>query len=55
MDEIEQHEKNLEKLKSEINKSAAKVESTSDRFHLALNVVMGQIVNDVDKMKQFLK
>ena len=55
MNGIEQKEKNLETLKKEINKSAAKVESTSNSFHLALNVVMGQIANDVEKMKQFLK
>ena len=55
MTEIERNEKELEKLKSEINKSAAKVESTNERFHLALNVVMGQISNDLEKMKQFLK
>lgn len=55
MEEIDRKEKDLEKLKTEINKSAAKVESTDQRFHLALNVVMGQIAHDLEKMKQFLK
>ena len=53
--EIEAGEKKLETLRTEINKSAAKVEATNERFHLALNIVMGQIVNDVEKMNSYLK
>jgi predicted nucleic acid-binding Zn-ribbon protein len=53
--EIDASTKKLDSIKSEINKSAAKVEATNERFHLALNVVMGQIANDLEQMKSYLK
>ena len=53
--EILAEEKKLEKLKEGINKAAAKVQATGDRFSHAFNVVTGQIQSDVAKMKKYLK
>jgi len=53
--EIAADTKNLETLKAGINKAAAKVQSTSDNFNYAFNVVTGQIQEDIVSMKKFLK
>jgi hypothetical protein len=53
--EIEDTRNKLEAVRQEINVSAAKVESTNDKFHLAFNVVMQQIQEDLQKMKNYLK
>jgi hypothetical protein len=45
----------LENVRKQINQSAAKVETTNDKFHLAFRIVMGQIQNDVKKMKAHIK
>lgn len=52
--QIEVQEKKLETLKSGINKAAAKVQSTSDNFNHALNVVTAQIQTDIENMKNYL-
>lgn len=52
--EIEIATKKQETLKADINKSAAKVQATSDNFNRALSIVAGQIQTDIDKMKQHL-
>ena len=52
--EIEDSEKELKSIKDQINKSAAKVESTNERFRLAYNLVIGQIKEDMTKMKSHL-
>jgi len=53
--EIEADTKKVEKMKAGINQSVAKVQKTSDNFHYAYSIVTGQILADVEKMKQHLK
>jgi hypothetical protein len=53
--EIESDTKKKEEIKLGINKAAAKVQKTSDSFHYAFNVVTGQIIADIEKMKKYLK
>ena len=53
--EITDSEKILEKKKSDINKSVAKVELTKDKFLSAYKVVAGQIEQDIKKMQEYLK
>ena len=53
--EIEKIKIQLDSVRQEINQSAAKVESTNDKFHLAFKIVMLQIQEDVQKMKEYLK
>lgn len=53
--EIASDTKKVEAMKSNINKAAAKVQKTSDHFHYAFNVVTGQILTDIEKMKKYLK
>lgn len=52
--EIEAHESSYKSTKDGINKSAAKVEKTNDRFMHAYKVVLGQIMTDVENMKKYL-
>lgn len=53
--EIAANEASFKNIKDGINKSAAKVEMTNDRFMHAYKVVLGQIMTDVDNMKKYLK
>jgi len=53
--EIEANEKSFQTIKDGINKSAAKVEKTNDRFMHAYKVVLGQIMTDVGNMQKYLK
>lgn len=53
--EIETDSKKVENMKAGINDAVAKVQSTSDSFHYAYNVVTGQIIADVEKMQAYLK
>ncbi len=53
--EIEANKKKLEEIKGQINKSAAKVESTNESFNLAYNIVLKQILDDVNRMKSYLE
>jgi hypothetical protein len=52
--EIEASKNKLEKEKSMINQAAAKVEATKDRFESAYQLVLGQIKNDLKKIKEYL-
>lgn len=53
--EIEADTKKMEASKAGINQAAAKVQKTSDSFHYAFDIVTGQIIADIDKMKRYLK
>ncbi len=53
--EIEADTVKLKTMKDGINQAVAKVQSTSDNFHYAYNVVTGQILADVEKMENYLK
>ena len=53
--EIEADTKKMKAMKTEINNAVSKVQKTSDNFHFAYNVVTGQIVDDIEKMKAYLK
>lgn len=53
--EIATDEASYKSIKDGINKSAAKVEKTNDRFMHAYKVVLGQIMTDVENMKKYLK
>ena len=53
--EIAANEASFKTIKDGINKSAAKVEKTNDRFMHAYKVVLGQIMTDVENMKKYLK
>lgn len=53
--EIAADEASYKSIKDGINKSAAKVEKTNDRFMHAYKVVLGQIMTDVENMKKYLK
>jgi len=53
--EIEADTQKMEKMKAGINSAVSKVQSTSDNFHYAYSVVTGQIHNDIENMKAYLK
>lgn len=53
--EIEADTAKVKIMKDGINQAIAKVQSTSDSFHYAYNVVTGQILADVEKMDNYLK
>jgi len=53
--EIKADTAKMEEMKKGINEAVAKVQATSDNFHYAYNVVTGQILNDVENMKAYLK
>ncbi len=53
--EVEAGEKALEKRKSTINNAQTKVESTKSNFYHAYHIVSNQIVEDLAKMKKYLK
>ena len=53
--EIEADKAKVDKMKSEISGATAKVEKTKNDFVASYNAIIGQIVSDMDKMKQYLK
>ncbi len=53
--EIEQHNKKMAKLKDEIAQTAGKVETTKNNFAASYRMLVKQIQDDHDKMKQYLK
>ncbi len=53
--QIEASQKKLENIKGNINKSAAKVESTNEQFLVAYKLVASQIESDIKNMQQYLK
>ena len=53
--EIEQSQKQLGSIKSEISGAVSKVETTKNNFIASYNVVVSQIQGDVENMKKYLK
>lgn len=53
--EVEQWTKNLEDKKNEAAALGSKLEQTKSRFEAALRSLSGQIMDDVEKMNQYLK
>jgi len=54
-EEIAQHQTEIDGLKKEISKATVKVETTKNNFRASYNRLVGQIHDDVEKMKVFLK
>lgn len=53
--EIEQHKKELENKKTAVNQANAKSQSTKENFYASYNIVINQIIQDIEKMKNYLK
>jgi len=53
--EIESNTKELDKLNSAAETTKAKVESTKNSFYHAYHIVSRQILDDIEKMKKYLK
>ena len=53
--EIESHQQQMEKQAKEIQKAANKVAQTKADFEASYQTIVGQIREDVEKMKQYLK
>ena len=53
-EEIEAAKKSLEEQKSSISQANAKVEATKNSFYHAYHIVVQQIADDLEKMKQYL-
>ncbi|MBL7825764.1 MAG: hypothetical protein JNJ57_03980 [Saprospiraceae bacterium] len=53
--EIEEHRKNSELIRKEINDSTVKIETTKADFEVTFTSVMEQLQNDVVKIQQYLK
>lgn len=54
-EEIEGHKKQVGQLQKEISEATVKVETTQNNFTASYNALSGQIVADLENMKQFLK
>jgi len=52
--QIEMDKQKMQEMKKNIQKAAAKVQNTNDNFHYAYNMVSGQILNDIEKMNEYL-
>ena len=53
--EIKTHQDDMEKMKAEISDAVIKIETTLSDFHATYNDLIGQIGQDVEKMKKYLK
>lgn len=53
--EIEQHQKERDQLKNEIKEAVVKVESTKNDFIASYNNLVGQIHEDMENIKKYLK
>lgn len=53
--QIEEHRKRSEQIRTEINESTVKVETTKSDFDATFAAVVGQIQDDLSKIKQYLK
>jgi len=53
--QIEEDKARLEQMKNEISEAASKIQATANNFMSAYNLVVGQIVEDVDNIKNFAK
>lgn len=53
--EIAAHQEDMGKMKAEISEAVVKIETTLSDFHATYSDLVGQIGNDVEKMKQYLK
>lgn len=54
-EEMEAHKQEAVKLKSEISNASVKVENTGNNFAVTYNVVVSQIQQDIENMKNYLK
>lgn len=53
--EIEQHQKQMADLKTQITKASAKMETTKNDFIASYNALVSQINSDLENMKKYLK
>lgn len=53
--EMEKHRSDMDKLSKEINQASAKVETTKNNFIASYNTLVAQIMEDVERMKRYLK
>ena len=53
--EIKTHQDDMEKMKAEISDAVIKIETTLSDFHATYNDLIGQIGQDVENMKKYLK
>jgi len=53
--EIEKHQKAIDRIKKEVAQATVKVESTKNDFETLYNLVVSQITNDIENINRFLK
>lgn len=54
-EEIEKHQREAEKMRADIQQKTSKIETTKNDFIATYNQLVGQIGDDVVKMKEYLK